>query len=516
MNPIPCRALTRLIVGASCALFPLAHAAAEPAKCSYTPIGKLALRYSGPGLAITTQGTINGTPAELLVDTGAYATVMTRTGTERRGLRLYDTGERATGIGGTSPIYATKVEEFTVGPIRAGLSSMPVLGTFGDSPSYEGILGAPALFQTDMELSLATKELTFFVPEKCGNTFLGYWGGNAQDIPLRRHNQHHMNPHFAVKINGVELEAMIDTGAVVSLISTDGARRAGIAYDTPDVKRGVDLVGVGSYTTSRWLATVKSFQIGDEVVQNADIAVENSGMGGADVTLGADFLRAHRVLFAMSQNKLYFSYVGGEPFSQGTKLEPWVVAEANGGNPDAQLALASAYSRGKGVTRDAELAASWLEKAAAGGNPHAMLRSGERMVARREYAAAIPRLRAALDKLPAERDAALTLYIARVKTGQAELAKAELAAAFARSEKNEWPKPVADFYLGTLPADKLLAQAADHDKGSKQGEERYCAALSSIGDWQRAHGQAEPARATDAQMKTSCADTGQSFASLGN
>ncbi|MDB5792084.1 MAG: hypothetical protein JWQ80_2108 [Massilia sp.] len=512
MKPTLPRAAKRLLLGAACALVPLAHAAAEPAKCSYTPIGKLALRYSGPGLAITTQGVINGTPAELLVDTGAYATVMTRTGTERRGLRLYDTGERATGIGGTSAIYATKVEEFNVGPMRAGRSSMPVLHSFGHTPSYEGILGAPALFQTDMEISLATKELTFFVPEKCGGAFLGYWGGTVQDIPLRRHNEHHMNPHFFVRINGVEMEAMIDTGAVVSLISADAARRAGIAFDTPEVARGADLVGVGGYTASRWLATVKTFQIGDETVQNADIAVENSGMDGADVTLGADFLRSHRVLFAMSQNKLYFSHVGGDPFNQGRKLEPWVVAEANGGNPDAQLALAYAYGRGKLAPHNAELSAHWLEKAAAGGSPHALLRSGENLVNRRDYAAAVPRLRAALDQLPAERDGAFPLYIARVKTGQAELAKTELAAAFMRSESNEWPKPIADFYLGKLAGDRLLAQVPDNGKDKR----RRCDTLAAMGDWHRTHGQAEPARALDAQLKTTCSETWASYDKRGD
>jgi len=501
MNPILPRAAQRLILSAACVLVPFAHAAAEPAKCSYTPIGKLPLRYSGPSLVITTQGVINGTPAELLVDTGAYATVMTRTGTERRGLRLYDTGDKATGIGGMVSVYATKVEEFNVGPIRAGRSSMPVLASFGNTPTYEGILGAPVLFQTDMELSLATKELTFFVPERCGDTFLGYWGGNVQDIPLRRHNQNHMNPHFLVRINGVEMEAMIDTGAVVSLISTDGAKRAGIDINAPGVKRGGDLVGLGNYSISRWLAPVKSFQIGDEIVQNAEIAVENSGMDGAYVTLGADFLRSHRVLFAMSQNKLYFSYIGGDPFGQGTKLEQWVIDEANSGNAAAQLAMAHAYSRGKGVPRDGEVAAVWLEKAANGGSPHANLHWGETLAARGDYAGAIPRLRAALDKLPAERDSALTLYIARVRTGQAELAKTELASAFARSEKNEWPKPVADFYLGTLPADKLLAQVAGKDDGMK---ERRCEALSAMGEWHRAHGQAEQAKALDTQHETSC------------
>ena len=44
-----------------------------------------------------------------------------------------------------------------------------------------------------------------------GGTWLGYWGKDVQAVPLRRHDQHHMNPKFFVRINGKELEAMIDT-----------------------------------------------------------------------------------------------------------------------------------------------------------------------------------------------------------------------------------------------------------------------------------------------------------------
>jgi hypothetical protein len=32
------------------------------------------------------------------------------------------------------------------------------------------------------------------------------------------------------------------------------------------------------------------------------------------VVLGVDFLRTHRILFAMSQDRLYMSYLGGDPF----------------------------------------------------------------------------------------------------------------------------------------------------------------------------------------------------------
>jgi hypothetical protein len=35
---------------------------------------------------------------------------------------------------------------------------------------------------------------------------------------------------------------------------------------------------------------------------------------GADLSLGVDFIRSHRILIAYSQYRVYFSYVPGEPF----------------------------------------------------------------------------------------------------------------------------------------------------------------------------------------------------------
>jgi predicted aspartyl protease len=476
-------------------------------------VARLPLRYTGPGLAITTEGSINGTPAVLLVDTGAYKTFFTRTGTERRNMKLRNTGDIAYGIGGSSAVYETRITDFSAGPARLSKGFIPVLNNFGFTPSFDGILGSPFLLQTDLEVSLASKEITFFHAEGCGATNLGYWDENVIDIPFKPHHDADPNPHFVVHVNGKEMEAMIDTGAGTSSILLDAAKRAGVEIDQPGVTRGHDSAGVGDRKAANWVVPVKTFQMGDETVQNAELAVTDSRNDGVDVILGADFLRAHRVLFAMSQKKLYFSYVGGEPFGQRTRLEPWIQAEADNGNADAQLALADAYMRGKLVPRDATRAAAWLKKAAAGGSPHARLRTGHALLARGDYAAAASRLRAALDMLPAERNGALLLYIARVRSGQAELAKSELAATFARSERDEWPKPIADFYLGTLSADKLLAQAAGE---RTEGKLRRCEALAAMGNWHRAYGQAEGAKALDAQVKATCGDTGQTFINLGD
>lgn len=320
------------------------------------------------------------------------------------------------------------------------------------------------------------------------------------DIPFKPHDDLGLNPHFSVLVNGKEMEAIIDTGAAASSIRRDAAKAAGIEVDLPD-NASHQSVGVGSRKAPTWLVSAKTFQIGGETVQNAELAVVEARNDGVDVILGADFLRAHRVLFAMSQQRLYFSYVGGEPFSQRKKLEPWIKAEADAGNADAQFVLAETYDSGKLVPRDDKLAASWLDKAVAGGSFYALLSSGFVMMQRSDATAAVNRLRAALDKLPAERQGALWLYLARVRAGQPELAAQELAATFARGESDEWPKPIADFYLGKLTLDKLLAQAPDD--GAK-GRRRHCQTVASVALWQRAHGQADQGKALLARSAAAC------------
>lgn len=87
---------------------PLGQAAEAP-RCRYATVGKLPLQYTGPSLQVTTEGVINGTPATMLVDTGAYDTFLTRTGTERRGMKLSNLGRVAQGVGGFSSLYQTRV-----------------------------------------------------------------------------------------------------------------------------------------------------------------------------------------------------------------------------------------------------------------------------------------------------------------------------------------------------------------------------------------------------------------------
>jgi len=469
---------------------PGAHARQpEPARCQFVQLVTLPVRYTGPHLNLTIEGRIDGTPADMLIDTGAATSALTRTATERRGLSLQSTDVRARGIGGVSRVYSTRVKEFRAGTGSITNSRVRVLGDFGTAPSFEAILGAPFLLQGDLEISLATREIKFFKPTNCESAYLAYWHQDAVEIPFRWDSTRRSNPEFKVLVNGKEVTAVIDSGAGATVMTRRAARTAGLQLDTPGAERSGEVTGVGSERIAHWSTTLGTLQIGRETIHNAEVGVIDTDDLDVDLLLGADFLRSHRVLFAMSQKKLYFTYVGGDALGQRRRIEPWLQQEADAGNGDAQMVVASMHGRGHGVPRDETQALAWVDKAAAGGHPRANLMVGQRLMKERRYAEAAVRLRQALDRMPAERTGALMLYTARMYNGEAELARRELAAAFTH-DLDDWPGPLAEFYLGKIDENKLLKLARDE---SDHAARRTCQARFMIAERYRFSGDPEGA-----------------------
>ena len=120
------------------------------------------MRYTGPGLNLTIDGQIDDTHADMLVDTGAELSMLTSAATARRALQLHASDGLMMGIGGASRVYTAWIKEFRAGPTVTKNEQLGVINDFGAAPSFDAILGAPFLLQTDLEISLATKEIRFF------------------------------------------------------------------------------------------------------------------------------------------------------------------------------------------------------------------------------------------------------------------------------------------------------------------------------------------------------------------
>jgi TPR repeat protein len=249
-----------------------------------------------------------------------------------------------------------------------------------------------------------------------------------------------------------------------------------------------NVTGIGNEAAAAWSTPVRTVQIGDETIQNGSLEIIYSrGRETEDLVLGQDFLRTHRVLFALAQKKLYLSYRGGSVFTRDAGLPPWIREEAENGNADAQYALVNRYANGYGVPRDAAQARTWLEKAAAAGQPNANMQLGMLLLRTNQVAAAVPKLRAALDLLPSDKYLPLWLYLARVRNGEAELAQQELASSYMASKEEVWPEPVARFYLGKLDADGLLTHARYADNEPLR-HALTCSAKDYMGSWYEARG----------------------------
>lgn len=95
--------------------------------------------------------------------------------------------------------------------------------------------------------------------------------------------------------------------------------------------------GVGSVVEAH-RADLPTFSFGDEVIKSARIEVADLFSAAREVVtdsrlptdvvdfpevyLGADFFLAHRVYVARSQNMVYISYVGGQPFKGAQRAAP--------------------------------------------------------------------------------------------------------------------------------------------------------------------------------------------------
>lgn len=498
--------LKRALLPLACALLlnPLARAGDAP-RCTYVEVADMPLKYVGQGLVPAVDGVIDGAPAVMLVDTGAFDTQLTMNAVAKRDLVMHMTGRYVEGIGGSSRLYAARIGEFAIGPVKSSRKRLDlyVIGETTFTPAFDALVGAPFLLQADMEFDLRAKHMKFFRPQNCDrDTPLNYWKEETVVLPFEFSRSDSPNPHFTVLVNGKELDAMIDTGAANSFLTLRGAKKLGIDVKAADVTRLGDTGGVGSDRASHWTAPVKSVQIGGETIGGAELSiVDVQSQLEAELLLGQDFLRAHRVLFAMSQRKLYIAYLGGDVFSRRTGLEPWMLQEADGGNADAQYALAYMLNTGRGAPRDPKQAQSWLEKAAAAGQPNANLNFGRQQMLHGKVDEAIPKLRAALDQLPAERFGPLWLYNARVRKGQAELAKTELAASVKKQRNDDWPAPIADFYLGKLDQAGLLEIAA---KDKQAAHARTCMATSYMAEWHAAREEKPQAEALLAKLHAEC------------
>lgn len=317
MPSAPTAALRRLLIAAGLAAASAITPAAEPCKLQQLRM-PVQLVEQRPVARIT----INGVEKRMLVDSGAFFSVLSHATAAQLQLplRALPMGVQVRGITGDIEMKRTRVEK--VGLLGATLPNVEFLvGGNELGAGIDGIIGRNFLSFGDTEYDLAHGVVLLSFPKgDCEDGHYAHWAGEAPVIvaPLQlQDRKRNNNPLLVrVKVNGVTMTALLDTGAPITSLQLRAARRAGI--EESQMRRIGFTGGAGAGRARAWSAAVDNIEIATQRLSNSRIQVTETDSGDHDMILGLDYFLAHRIYISQREDKLYATWNGQPVFPPGT------------------------------------------------------------------------------------------------------------------------------------------------------------------------------------------------------
>ena len=322
--PVPRPRLARAMATTLATLALAATSLAVHATCKYTKLGSIPAAWADARLMV--DGSINGERLKMQVDTGAVWTTLSSDLATRLGVTLAHSGRYMVGLGGKSEISVGRLEELSVGRFQRHNPRVAVAWRGAGLPDV--LVGADLLLQGDVEFN--NHEIALFSPSGCEDAPLAYWADDVPWVAVEPSVKGDLRTNVTVLVNGKPVRALVDTGMPSSMLDLAAARRLGGDPDDPQSPHG-KWGGIGGHAMDASVASFDSIAIGPEVIRHVRLRVGDLWQGMRDdvhemgtasyidgqyeMLLGADFIRSHRLLFATSQRRLYFSYLGGEVFT---------------------------------------------------------------------------------------------------------------------------------------------------------------------------------------------------------
>ena len=318
------------------ALLGLAWTGVAQAACRMVKVGELPVRFEHNEPMV--QMGLNGRPVWMLVDTGAASSLIFGGAARALGLNVVSaTGLRFYGVGGGQDALTTVVRQVTLPGVSAHDLRFFVIGAEGGLEEA-GVIGRDLLDSWDLEFDLAAKVVRLWTPQGCGDSILAYWTRDPDVADLRQDGRGDAYL-VAVALDGRNEQAVLDSGAQITTVTPDAAHRARVAASDYGATTS-SVHGVGETMVTTRLATFSTIQIGAETVKStrlhvADMFARDTAMSTGSMLahpveglrppamlMGADFLRAHRVLLAREQHRMYFTYSGGPVFDAPRAAAP--------------------------------------------------------------------------------------------------------------------------------------------------------------------------------------------------
>ncbi len=297
---------------------------------------------------------INDKPVLFIVDTGTQQTILFREAAEELGLVISAFGAKlyansggsnnqmngafqAMGNETASTSYRAGIDRLELGPLAITNQFLVVSDRHSDAPASEipvaGLVGEDILSRYDVEFDLGNGRLALYQPEGCDGANLAYWSQDYNVVDMVRYNPKEPRVLMSGRLNDTKTLMQISSGMPFTVVSTTAASSRGVSSDDRDAKELGSVMGIQGESARAWLGTFSGFSLDEEKIGQSKIAfikfpsakeadiergsrlAKTSEVTNADMALGVDFLQTHRLMISHSQKKVYFSYMGGVPFS---------------------------------------------------------------------------------------------------------------------------------------------------------------------------------------------------------
>lgn len=267
--------------------------------------------------------TINGTEVPMLIDSGAFFSMLQPSAAAQLGLRLQRLPSHIRLYGHTGPIEAKLTRVAQVGLLGANLPNVEfIVGGNELGSGIMGVLGRNFLSVADTEYDLAHGVVRLVFPQgDCDKVNLAHWAGDAPVIETELYERDDKGIRLAVRVNGVKMRALMDTGAPRTVLQLKAARRAGVKE--ADLQEPGRVGGAGLGRVRSWTTQIASFELGGEKVANNRMDVDDTDVSDEEMLIGLDYFLSHRIYVSRLQRKVYATWNGGQVFTRGDAVRAY-------------------------------------------------------------------------------------------------------------------------------------------------------------------------------------------------
>ena len=214
-------------------MLPVTAQAADASGCSLKRAASIDMLPEAQGLALV-QVDINGTKFPLIVDTGGILSSLSQEAVHKLNLspRLGDEAEIQ--VNGKKMTGTVNVASFGIGDMHGSNFEFVVDPNAFLGSVASGRLSPDLLRGFDVDFDFAANKFNLFSPDHCEGKVV-YWTTNYTQMPITLDRMGHIVTR--IELDGVTLDAVIDTGSARSTISEEIANRAyHINENTPGIE----------------------------------------------------------------------------------------------------------------------------------------------------------------------------------------------------------------------------------------------------------------------------------------